>query len=99
MEIKSSIRVLLLSNFKKKEPEGVVPNFSYILILIMSNEEANHSVEDEYALDPKWARNALGNNRQRTGKFSREESEIVRKAVEEYCAMKQVEVARLCSEW
>ena len=99
MEINPQSGCCCCQILKKKEPEGVVPNFYYIFILIMSNEEANHSVEEEYALDPKWARNALGNNRQRTGKFSREESEIVRKAVEEYCAMKQVEVARLCSEW
>ena len=32
------------------------------------------------------------------GKFSREESETIRNAVEEYCAAKQISTARLCSE-
>eukprot|EP00980_Cylindrotheca_fusiformis_P000724 scaffold168_cov124-Cylindrotheca_fusiformis.AAC.24 len=37
-------------------------------------------------------------SRQKSGKFSREETEKVRKAVEDYCAMKQISVGRLCSE-
>jgi hypothetical protein len=63
----------------------------------MSNEQ-----EDEgYAgNEGKWAKNSYGQEqaRQKTGKFVREESEKVRKAVEDYCAMKQISVARLCSE-
>lgn len=50
----------------------------------------------------KWAKSSAfgvaGHVRQKTGKFSREESEIVRKAVEDFCAMKQISVSRLCSE-
>ena len=34
----------------------------------------------------------------KTGKFSKEESELVRQAVDEFCAAKQISVARLCSE-
>jgi len=33
-----------------------------------------------------------------TGKFTKNESEIVQKAVESFCATKQISVARLCSE-
>jgi hypothetical protein len=66
--------------------------------------------EDTYAAaapnasnENKWAKNngfgVTGSvTQQKTGKFSREESEIVRKAVEDFCSMKQITVARLCSE-
>mmetsp|Transcript_2720 Transcript_2720/g.6373 ORF Transcript_2720/g.6373 Transcript_2720/m.6373 type:complete len:362 (+) Transcript_2720:100-1185(+) len=58
---------------------------------------SNEGEEDVYAPNDntKWAKNSYG---QKTGKFSKEESETVRKAVEEFCAMKQISVARLCSE-
>jgi hypothetical protein len=47
----------------------------------------------------KWSKNGFGEPVTRdVGKFSREESETVRSAVEEYCAMKQISTARLCSE-
>lgn len=79
----------------------------------MSNDQTNHPLPVEeggvvgYTEETttnesnKWSKNAYGDVvvRQRHGKFSEEESEIVRKAVEDYCAMKQVSVARLCSEW
>jgi hypothetical protein len=60
-------------------------------------------LEGEDAEDPgdfKWSKNGFGEgvNKQQTGKFTKEESELVRKAVEDFCAMKQVSVARLCSE-
>jgi hypothetical protein len=50
--------------------------------------------------DNKWSKNGFGQGvtRPQTGKFSKEESEIVRKAVEDFCSMKQISVARLCSE-
>ena len=49
--------------------------------------------------DNKWNKNGFGENViKRTGKFSKEESETVRKAVEEYCAQKNISVSRLCSE-
>ncbi|KAL3943332.1 MAG: hypothetical protein SGBAC_002615 [Bacillariaceae sp.] len=58
---------------------------------------SNEGEEDIYAPSDstKWAKNAYG---QKTGKFSKEESETVRKAVEEFCVVKQIPVARLCSE-
>lgn len=49
----------------------------------------------------KWAKNGYGlpvGVSTVTGKFSKEESEKVRKAVKEYCAEKNISVARLCSE-
>jgi hypothetical protein len=49
--------------------------------------------------DNKWAKNGYGQGVNKTsGKFSKDESEIVRKAVEEFCNIKQISVARLCSE-
>ena len=47
----------------------------------------------------KWSKNGYGNPvHKQSGKFSREESELVRKSVKEYCAAKQISTARLCSE-
>lgn len=47
----------------------------------------------------KWSKNGYGNPvRKQTGKFSPEETEIVRKSVKEFCAAKQISTARLCSE-
>ena len=48
---------------------------------------------------PQWSKNGYGNPVQKqSGKFSREESELVRKAVKDYCSSKQISTARLCSE-
>lgn len=47
----------------------------------------------------KWSKNGFGNPvPKQSGKFSREESEQVRKAVEEFCASKDIPTSRLCSE-
>lgn len=49
----------------------------------------------------KWAKNGFGDNvskRTSGGKFTKEESELVRQAVHEFCAAKQISVDRLCSE-
>ncbi|KAL7558061.1 hypothetical protein ACA910_009248 [Epithemia clementina (nom. ined.)] len=47
----------------------------------------------------KWHKNAFGAAvPKQSGKFSKEESELVRKSVEEFCAAKQISTARLCSE-
>ena len=49
--------------------------------------------------DGKWGKNGYGHGVSTvTGKFSKEESEKVRRAVKEYCADKNISVARLCSE-
>lgn len=49
--------------------------------------------------DGKWGKNGFGHGVSTvTGKFSKEESEKVRRAVKEYCADKNISVARLCSE-
>jgi hypothetical protein len=47
----------------------------------------------------KWSKNGFGESCPRSGgKFTRDETETVRRAVEEYCAMKQISTSRLCSE-
>jgi predicted site-specific integrase-resolvase len=47
----------------------------------------------------KWSKNGFGAPvEKQSGKFSKEESEMVRKAIEEFCAAKQISTARLCSE-
>ena len=47
----------------------------------------------------KWSKNGFGQPCPASaGKFTREESDTVRRAVEEYCAMKQISTSRLCSE-
>lgn len=50
----------------------------------------------------KWAKNGYGDGGVRvklqTGKFSKEESELVKTAIQQYCAAKQISVSRLCSE-
>lgn len=47
----------------------------------------------------KWSKNGFGEPCVRSGgKFTREETETVRRAVEEYCAMRQIPTSRLCSE-
>jgi hypothetical protein len=47
----------------------------------------------------KWSKNGFGAPVDITsGKFSKEESEQVKKAIEEFCNAKQITVSRLCSE-
>jgi len=47
----------------------------------------------------KWSKNGYGKPCNRSGgKFSREETDTVRRAVEEYCATKNISTSRLCSE-
>lgn len=54
---------------------------------------------EDAAANSKWSRNGFGAAvPKQVGKFSKDESEGVRKAVEEYCAAKQISTARLCSE-
>ena len=60
----------------------------------------SHSLDQAEEADNKWSKNGFGQGvtSQQTGKFTKAESESVRKAVEDFCAMKQISVARLCSE-
>ena len=48
----------------------------------------------------KWNKNGYGAPVQTklTGKFTKDESERVRLSIEQFCAAKQISVARLCSE-
>jgi hypothetical protein len=64
------------------------------------DDDDNQGYAPAVSSDNKWSKNGFGQGvtRQLTGKFSKEESEIVRKAVEDFCSMKQISVARLCSE-
>jgi hypothetical protein len=62
-------------------------------------EGAHGDVDGDAAANSKWSRNGFGAAvPKQVGKFSKQESEGVRKAVEEYCAAKQISTARLCSE-
>jgi hypothetical protein len=54
---------------------------------------------EAFSAENKWSKNGFGDPVVRDiGRFSREESETVRRAVEEYCAVKEISTARLCSE-
>lgn len=56
-------------------------------------------MSQDFPTENKWSKNGFGDPVVRDiGKFTREESEAVRRAVEEYCAVKQISTARLCSE-
>lgn len=50
----------------------------------------------------KWNKNGFGQDDatrpMRTGTYTKEETAILHEAVKQYCAMKQISVARLCSE-
>jgi len=53
------------------------------------------------AADSKWVKNGFGENVPKStalGKFSKEESELVRQAVHNFCEDRQIPVSRLCSE-
>lgn len=63
------------------------------------HEGAGFVAEDDDNADSKWVKNGFGQGVSSiTGKFSKDESEKVRRAVKEFCAEKQISVARLCSE-
>lgn len=61
--------------------------------------EEQHAATQAAVFSNKWSKNGYGAPIvKQSGKFSREESELVRSAVEEYCRSKQITTARLCSE-
>ena len=61
-----------------------------------------NNVQSDLSPDPvgtKWSKNGFGAPVDITsGKFSKEESEQVKNAIEEFCNAKQITVSRLCSE-
>lgn len=67
----------------------------------MSDNQDDDPLEDDFA-EPnsnKWSKNGYGAPvPKQTGKFSRVESEQVRKAVEDYCSAKQIATSRLVAE-
>jgi hypothetical protein len=55
--------------------------------------------QEAASTENKWSKNGFGDPVVRNiGKFSPQESETVRRAVEEYCTVKEISTARLCSE-
>ena len=59
----------------------------------------NNNSNNAMLINNKWAKNGYGATvTKQTGKFSKDESEQVKAAIEEYCNAKQISVARLCSE-
>jgi hypothetical protein len=61
---------------------------------------AESTAAEDYA-NNKWSKNGFGANvpsSKQTGKFTKAESEIIRQSIEQFCAAKQISVARLCSE-
>ncbi len=82
--------------------------FSCVSGFVARNRNANSTItmadiDGVYGDDGnnKWAKNGYGipvGVSTITGKFSKEESEKVRRAVKEYCVDKNISVARLCSE-
>lgn len=59
----------------------------------------NNVLDADNGTTNKWSNNGYGVPVDRhTGKFNKEESELVRNAIEEYCNAKQISVSRLCSE-
>jgi Myb-like DNA-binding domain len=77
---------------------------SYAATLDGSNNNDQQQPQDAEAdnginANNKWSKNGYGAPvDKQTGKFSKEESELVKTAIEEYCAAKQISVSRLCSE-
>jgi hypothetical protein len=59
---------------------------------------SNNALTDD-CVHSKWSKNGFGEVCPRSGgKFTKEETEMVRRAVEEYCALKDISIVRLCSE-
>ena len=46
----------------------------------------------------KWRKTGFGEENFRTGKFTKEESDLVKQSVQEYCTWKHISPSRLCSE-
>lgn len=80
-----------------------VTNLAEDLVYDGGNETAPTTLLDELdngAGNPnKWHHNAFGDAvSKQTGKFSKEESEIIKNAIADYCQNKQICVKALCSE-
>ena len=65
----------------------------------MAQTSMSDMQSDPPPVGTKWSKNGFGAPVDVTsGKFSKEESEQVKKAIEEFCNAKQITVSRLCSE-
>mmetsp|Transcript_10746 Transcript_10746/g.21255 ORF Transcript_10746/g.21255 Transcript_10746/m.21255 type:complete len:431 (-) Transcript_10746:412-1704(-) len=57
------------------------------------------AVSNNNVSENKWNKNGFGQGVPiRTGKYTKEETETIKNAVRDYCALKQITVTRLCSE-
>lgn len=69
--------------------------------LVLKSEPTDDAmgVDADGLIDNKWSKNGYGASvEKQSGKFDKEESVMVQKAIEEYCSAKQISVSRLCSE-
>lgn len=69
--------------------------------MVYADESAVTPPTLEELNDPasKWHHNGYGDIvSKQTGKFSRDESDIIKNAIDEYCSRKQISVKSLCSE-
>mmetsp|Transcript_25621 Transcript_25621/g.38282 ORF Transcript_25621/g.38282 Transcript_25621/m.38282 type:complete len:488 (-) Transcript_25621:197-1660(-) len=62
-----------------------------------STNTSNNTPSNSRAVN-KWSRNGYGSTPTATGKFSPEESGIIRDAILRFCEARSIEPARLCSE-
>ena len=99
---------LNINNFQTVNKVSV--DWNQVLIVVVSSRAAAPNsdaaatagglTEGDELDSNKWSKTAFGQNAPKNnGKFTKEESELVRKAVVEYCTTKQISVGRLCSEF
>ncbi|VEU33533.1 unnamed protein product [Pseudo-nitzschia multistriata] len=63
------------------------------------SEVTTDVIPNKNSNENNWHKNGFGQGlKTRTGKYTKEETEIIKNAVKEYCTMKQISVSRLCSE-
>ena len=64
-----------------------------------NNNSNNDNSNSNIMVSNKWAKNGYGAAvSKQSSKFTRDESEHIKAAIEEYCNARQISVARLCSE-
>lgn len=84
---------------EEKEAELIVADTATISTSDVAPTSVNTIQSDLPPVGTKWSKNGFGAPVDiTTGKFSKEESEQVKKAIEEFCNAKQITVSRLCSE-
>lgn len=72
---------------------------SYAAAAALEHDGSSIADADGALSNNKWSKNGYGAPvEKQSGKFGKDESETVRRAIEEYCNAKQISVSRLCSE-